>query len=232
MNIRQFRYADDNLGYLIINDDEAVAIDGGAVDEMLSHLAVHNLTLTRVINTHSHPDHTLGNQDLIRATGARHLDSRQLLDRGHLLVGNDVLSVLATPGHTQDSVCFACGDDLICGDTLFNGTVGNCYSGDMAAFFGSIKRLAVHGDQTRIYAGHDYVAYAMKVARIIEPDNPDIDAYLRRYNPAHVVFTLALERRVNPCLRFNMAGLIAAMQKEELPHATEYQRWTSVMQLG
>ena len=76
MNIRQFRYADDNLGYLVTHNREAIAIDGGAVAEMLSHLAVHNLTLTHVVNTHSHPDHTLGNQDLIHATGARHLDSR------------------------------------------------------------------------------------------------------------------------------------------------------------
>ena len=232
MDIRQFRYTDDNLGYLVTHNRESVAIDGGAVDEMLAYLAARRLRLTHVLNTHNHPDHTLGNKALIDATGARQLDSGQLLASGHLLVGDDVLSVLATPGHTQDSVCFTCGDDLICGDTLFNGTVGNCYSGEMAAFLGSIKRLAGHGDQTRIYAGHDYVAYAMKVAWIIEPDNPDIDAYLRRYNPAQVVSTLAWERRVNPCLRFNTPGLITAMQKEGLPHATEYQRWTSVMQLG
>jgi len=232
MDIQQFRYADDNLGYLITSGNEAIAIDGGAIDEMLTWLETHSLTLTHVINTHSHTDHTVGNQALIDATAARALDSAQLLAQGHLFIGTDVLSVLATPGHTSDSICFACGNDLVCGDTLFNGTVGHCYSGDIGAFFDSIKHLMGHGAQTRIYGGHDYVDYAMKVARIIEPDNPHIDLYLRRYNPERVVFTLEWERRVNPYLRFNTPALIAAMQKEGFPHDTEYQRWTSVMQLG
>jgi hydroxyacylglutathione hydrolase len=36
MKVKQFRYSADNLGYLVYGKKEAMAIDGGAVDEMLA----------------------------------------------------------------------------------------------------------------------------------------------------------------------------------------------------
>ena len=57
LQLKQFRYASDNLGYVIFGPKSAVAVDGGAVDEILEFIAAKNLTLQSVTQTHSHPDH-------------------------------------------------------------------------------------------------------------------------------------------------------------------------------
>jgi len=65
MNIKQFRYAADNFSYLVYGQRFALAIDGGAVQEILTFVETHGLNLTDVTNTHSHPDHTAGTQELL-----------------------------------------------------------------------------------------------------------------------------------------------------------------------
>ena len=60
MKIKQFRYSSDNLAYLVYGDKSAMAIDGGAAEEILSFVETNNLTLKYVTNTHSHMDHTPG----------------------------------------------------------------------------------------------------------------------------------------------------------------------------
>jgi hypothetical protein len=59
MNIKQFRYAADNLGYLVYGDKTAIAVDGGAADKIISFVQNRNLELKYVTNTHSHMDHTI-----------------------------------------------------------------------------------------------------------------------------------------------------------------------------
>jgi hydroxyacylglutathione hydrolase len=142
------------------------------------------------------------------------------------------IHVYHTPGHTLDSVTFNTDGRLLTGDTLFNGTVGNCFSGDLKAFYESIKQLMGLPETTVVYAGHDYVEYAMAFARVIEPANPEIDRFLEARDPGHVFSTLAGEFRVNPYLRFNDPGMIRILEEKGLPTASEYQRWESIMQLG
>ena len=74
MEIQQFRYASDNLGYLIFGDQTALAVDGGAVSDILTFLKDRGLRLLYATNTHSHADHTAGTQDLLKHTDATFLD--------------------------------------------------------------------------------------------------------------------------------------------------------------
>ncbi len=231
MQIQQFRFSSDNLGYVLHRGGQAVAVDGGAVEEILAYVTRQNLTLKYLLYTHEHPDHTVGRDRLLKQTGAAHLTFNQLTAHPELAVGDTTLQVLATPGHTSDSLCFYTGNSLISGDTLFNGTVGNCFSGDLKGFYTSIKRLMALPEDTLIYAGHDYVDYSMKFARLIEPGNSDIERFLEKYNPDHVVSTLSDERKVNPYLRFNAPEMIGVLQARGLPVGAEYERWESVMKL-
>ena len=73
VHISQFRYAQDNLSYLIYENTSAIAVDGGAVDPILAFVRHRNLALRYVTNTHNHADHTPGNQRLIEKTGAEYL---------------------------------------------------------------------------------------------------------------------------------------------------------------
>ena len=232
LSIRQFRYASDNLAYLIHGSHQAIAVDGGATEEILSYLSKKGLELVRVTNTHEHPDHTPGNRQLIEKTGAQRLKPPNAAAEGKMVLEDKVIEVIHTPGHTLDSVTFHLSGRILTGDTLFNGTVGNCFSGDLNAFYNSIKQLMALPENTVIYAGHDYVKYAMAFARTIEPENPDIDRFLRTRDDSHVFSTLAEEKQVNPYLRFNNPGMIRILEKRGLPVASEYQRWESIMQLG
>ena len=227
-NIEQFRYG-DNLGYLIFGQTEAMAIDGGAWQEILAFLETHNLTLKFVTNTHQHYDHTSGNEQLLRKTKAKFLNSSTLADNQEIIVNGDVVIVYRTPGHTSDSICFHTGNILVTGDTLFNATVGNCFSGDQKSFYSSIKRLMSLPDETKIYAGHDYIRDSLVFAIHLEPDNKEIDSFRNSYDPDHAYSTLADERKINPYLRFNEEPIINLLKKNHLPHTTEWERWSSLM---
>ena len=231
MGIRQFRYSSDNLGYLVYGRENALAIDGGAVRAILDFVEANGLQLKYVTNTHKHPDHTAGTGDLVKLSGAEYLSRRMLLKAGRVTVDGQTVGVIETPGHTDDSLSFSVDDCLITGDTLFNGTVGNCFSGDLRAFYESVKKLLAYPVETRVYAGHDYVKYAMAFAKIVEPENSRIDAFLKQYDPAHIHSTLADELDVNPYLRFNAGPIVALLKKRGFPVATEYERWLGVMSL-
>ena len=230
LNIEQFRYG-DNLGYLIYGKTQALVVDGGAWQKILSFGQKNNLTLAFVTNTHQHYDHTSGNEHLLKATKAKFLGFADLTDNKEIHVDNEKTMVYRTPGHTDDSVCFHAGSTLLSGDTLFNGTIGNCFTGDLKSFYLSIKRLMALLDDTIIYAGHDYVRDSLAFARHLEPENMDIDTFWNSYDPDDVSSTMAEERRINPYLRFNEEPIIKLLQKNRLPLSTEWERWKSLMSI-
>jgi hydroxyacylglutathione hydrolase len=231
MKIKQFRYAADNFSYLIYGRRTALAVDGGAVAEINAFLETNHLDLLYLTNTHLHPDHTLGNQALLDASRAEWLDPRDLPERPAIEIGGQPIQAIRTPGHTDDSITFCAANVLITGDTLFNGTIGNCFSGDLHSFYESIKKLMTWPAETLIYAGHDYVSDSMAFARTLEPRNTAIDAYWQTYDSTHVYSRLADELQVNPYLRFNTEGLQALLVQKGFPVDTEYQRWEGVMAL-
>ena len=231
MRIKQTPYFSDNLGYLIYGSHSAMAIDGGAVKDILSFVESSRLQLKFVANTHSHPDHTVGAESLLRASNAVFLDKKTLLKNDTIELDGEPIRVYHTPGHTEDSVCFHFDGILVAGDTLFNGKVGRCFSGDLKIFLNSVKTIMLLPRETIIYSGHDYVEEYMAFARALEPDNRHIDAYLKKYDPGHVRSTLEEEFLVNPFLRFNDEKMIAILNKRGLPVETEYERWQSLMSL-
>ena len=180
---------------------------------------------------HGHADHTCGNGTLLSASRARLLAGSELRDGSEIALDGHKVRIILTPGHSADSRSFYTGEVLISGDTLFNGTIGNCFTGDLEGFFHSIRKLMALSDETIVYAGHDYVRDSMAFARQLEPDNRAIDDFLGRYNPDHVFSTLAEERKINPYLRFNEPGIIALLERRGLPRATEWERWRSLMSI-
>jgi glyoxylase-like metal-dependent hydrolase (beta-lactamase superfamily II) len=145
----------ENFAYLIGDEStRACAIIDPAFDakKILDAAATNGFTITHVINTHGHSDHTSGNAAVIEATGAQlcihRADAGQvtrLLNRavsrilggkgsppaGLILEDNDIikvgamdLRVLHTPGHTPGSICIYTPGHVFTGDTLFVGAVG------------------------------------------------------------------------------------------------------------
>jgi len=230
MFIRQVKYSKDNLGYLVYSTSEGIAIDAGGVEDILSFAEKNHIRIKYVSNTHSHHDHTPGNPTLLKRTDAQFIDCRQINSDQTIKLDQEILEVIHTPGHTEDSVTFKTDEFMVTGDTLFNGTVGNCFTGDFETFFSSLKRLISFSGNTKIYGGHDYVIESMEIAKTIEKDNPNIGEYLKKYDPLLIVSTLDDELRANPYIRFNAPSMINNLKKRNLPANTEFERFKSIME--
>jgi hydroxyacylglutathione hydrolase len=229
--IRQFRHGADNLGYVIHGRREALVVDGGAVEEILGYAEGRGLRVRLVANTHGHADHTSGNAALLQKTAAKYLPPGVLGEGEKIAFEDETVTVMRTPGHTKDSICFVAGPHLISGDTLFNGTIGNCFSGDLSAFYLTVKSLMALPPQTIVYAGHDYVRDSIAFAKRLEPENPHLDSFLSRYDPRPVFSTVEEEFRINPYFRFNAEPIIDLLRRRNLPLATEEERWRSLMSI-
>lgn len=81
-----------------------------------------------------------------------------LLEDGQvLIVGNERITVLVTPGHTLGGVSFLTSEGLLSGDTLFEGSIGRTDfpGGSLEQQLDGIKKkLLVLPDETRVYPGH------------------------------------------------------------------------------
>ncbi|MBI1759572.1 MAG: MBL fold metallo-hydrolase [Actinobacteria bacterium] len=142
---------------------DCVVVDPGPADE--AHLAAVRAAgpVTVILLTHGHPDHAEGARRLHELTGApvRALDPRHRYG-GEGLAGGDVVAaagvaarVIATPGHTGDSLCFLVGDAVLTGDTVLGrgSTVVAHPDGRLADYLDSLHRLRELGPRT-VLPGH------------------------------------------------------------------------------
>lgn len=136
--------------------DDGIVIDPGPDDA--GHLA-RLATARLILITHHHGDHTDGAARLHELTGApaRGLDPACCIDADPLHDGETIgdLAVLATPGHTADSVSFVRADAVFTGDTILGTgwTVVAAPDGDLAAYLDSLRRLQALGPR-RVLPGH------------------------------------------------------------------------------
>ncbi len=172
--------------YAVISDSHALVVDPTvSVSAILSAVSAEGAVLEGIILTHGHFDHVVSLDTLRDATGIPayiHEDDAELLTDGkknafstffgkeriwraaeHTLydgdvipLGNETVKVIHTPGHTQGSVCYLCGDTLITGDTLFSNNIGrtDLYGGSSELLAESLKLLRAFDPQLKICAGH------------------------------------------------------------------------------
>ena len=173
----------------VLDYDAAAARTGDdAAQTVAAALAEEGLALDWVLETHAHADHLTAARWFRTRHGcavgigrgicdvqanfrafyglgeALPVDGRQfdrLLDDGDRLpLGDLTVEVMATPGHTADSVTYLVGDAAFVGDTLFAADAGTARcdfpGGDAATLYRSIQRLFDLGDDTRLFLCHDY----------------------------------------------------------------------------
>lgn len=140
--------------------DSQVERDVGLVREL-------GFELRYVLETHVHADHVTAAGHLRLRTGARSAASAAGapcidLKLGHgdeLRLGDLTIAVLATPGHTDDSLSYLVEGHVFTGDALLirgNGRT-DFQNGDPGALFDSITTtLFALPDATVVLPGHDY----------------------------------------------------------------------------
>ena len=184
----------NNNGYIVICPDtnEGIIIDTPAEPEKLLG-AIGDVQIKSILITHKHQDHLLGFDEITGAVqvpvgiGTDDADGLpsppqiELKDGMVIKFGNQEMTVLDTPGHTEGATCFLIGKHLFSGDTLFPGGPGKTRSPEaFQQVVDSItKKLLVLPDDTAVYPGHgddttigkareEYQGFASK------PHSPDL----------------------------------------------------------
>ncbi len=162
------------------------ATDSAAL--ILAYVREHRLQVEWILETHAHADHISSAPWLAGQLRAKvaigqgittvqstfksvfnlepgfAIDGSQfdrLLREGdELELGKLRIKVIATPGHTSDSMSYLIGDALFVGDTMFMPDVGTARcdfpGGDAAQLYHSIRKLMTLPKNTRVFVCHDY----------------------------------------------------------------------------
>lgn len=149
--------------YVVVAGSEALVIDPGPM--IPSHLAalrshLEGLTPVGIAVTHHHQDHAPAANPLAAELGVVTYGFgtfggfqaiSPVADREIIHIGNEALTVVSSPGHTPDSLCFLAEDALFAGDTVKSGST--VVVDDMTAYMATLERLAALAVEN-IYPGH------------------------------------------------------------------------------
>jgi glyoxylase-like metal-dependent hydrolase (beta-lactamase superfamily II) len=162
LQIKKFSFNPFQTNTYIVADEstkECAIIDAACESNyekqiLADHIMNNELTPVRLLYTHCHVDHTLGNTFIEETYGLKpevHPDGKifwetarefssvfqvsfdkamkptSFLQEGdRIKIGVSLLEVLHTPGHAAGSICFYCREQgfVVVGDVLFNGSIG------------------------------------------------------------------------------------------------------------
>ncbi|MGE5534624.1 MAG: hydroxyacylglutathione hydrolase [Acidobacteriota bacterium] len=230
--IRLFKCLSDNYGALIHDTDTGAtaSIDAPEAPPIEAALGAAGWTLTDILVTHHHADHTGG----IRALKEKHRcrvvapaaeaskipEVDQTAREGDkITVGKLASNVIETPGHTLGHISywFHRNDIAFVGDTLFSIGCGRVIEGTPDMMWDSLCKLRDLPDTTNMYCGHEYTLANIKFAQTIEPNNKALAAravQARRQIDAGrftIPVTIGAEKNENPFLRADIPEVAAAI---------------------
>ena len=176
MNIKSFEGGfDKNFTYLVWckKTKHAALIDAATeINPILEFIESNDLILSKILITHSHHDHIAYLDDYLNIfsnliiycynkpmnikTHYHGLDHNEII-----IIGNEMLATIHTPGHFIDSVCYWNKKNklLFTGDTIFVGRTGRTVSNtsNLKELYDSVyNRILTLPKDTMIYSGHNY----------------------------------------------------------------------------
>ena len=162
--------------------------DQSGARKIIEYFQTEGLSLEWILETHAHADHLTAAQFLKSELGGQvgigqgirtvqehfakvfnmqapfradgHQFDRLFSNGDSFQIGNLDCRVLATPGHTDDSVTYLVEDAAFVGDSLFMCDFGTARcdfpGGDAGLLYDSIQKLFSLADETRLFMCHDY----------------------------------------------------------------------------
>ena len=190
MIVRQYEVGSFGIFCYLVGDEklgEGLFIDpADEVEMLLSEAEAYGIKIKYIVNTHSHIDHVMGNEEMVRLTRAQLMIHEEeapnlgrtpsyllemfratpsppadlLLREGDLIqVGQVQLQVLHTPGHSPGGICLTMDGMVFTGDTLFVGAVGrtDLPTSSWEDLERSVRvKLYSLPGETLVYPGHNY----------------------------------------------------------------------------
>src|SRR5258705_8291969 len=194
------------LSYLIGRGEagKALVVDPGRdrVPEYLRLAAKKGLTISHILETHTHADHISGGRDLAEAVRAPILvhrsagvafEHQEVSDGDELRIGSVRFKIAHTPGHTPDSICLMVSDlsrgeapwFVLTGDILFVGSVGRPDLGGARAAedaWESLQRVLLPlDDSVEVYPAHGAGSAS---GEALSAKSGSTIGFERRFNPA------------------------------------------------
>ena len=226
--IHQFPCLKDNYGVLVRDPASGLvaAIDAPTAEEVSAALQAKGWTLTHILTTHRHGDHTDGNLALKAATSCTIIGPKGEADKvpgidkavaegDTFMLGNLEVRVLETGGHTKGHISYwmQAAEVAFVGDTLFALGCGRVFEGSAEEMWRSLEKLAKLPPATVIYCGHEYTLANARFALTIEPENEALQARVREVEALRakgeptIPTRIDIELATNPFLRPHSAAI-------------------------
>jgi hydroxyacylglutathione hydrolase len=222
LEIVQIPVMQDNYLYLVHepNSGDTAIVDPALDEPVIAELEKRGWTLTHILNTHHHWDHTGANLALKERYGATVVGAAvdaeripgidvQVEEGDTYALGDVVADIYFVPGHTSGHIAyhFAGEGALFCGDTLFSMGCGRLFEGTAPQMWDSLQKLMALPNDTQIFCAHEYTTANGNFALSVEPKNAALLARmdevktLRSADKPTIPTVLGLEKETNPFLR-------------------------------
>ena len=204
-------------------------VDPGDANVVIDYAEQQGLSVSEILITHHHADHTGGLPGLMarfspRITGPHNPSitgiSNPVAEGDSVELFGLQLQVLEVPGHTLDHIAYYEANQgmLFCGDTLFAAGCGRIFEGTAAQMFVSLSKLKSLPQDTRVYCTHEYTLANLAFARAADPENEELALRLenaertRAQGLPTLPSDLKTELGTNPFLRADCQPLRTQME--------------------
>jgi len=242
INVTLIPILNDNYAYLLEADNGEIAIvDPGEAAPIIEYLETRKLKPNIILITHHHWDHMDGVPDMLAwhdcpligsdcdkssdsspaKTKVRVPFERVLSEGDKFEFGGEAVTILDTPGHTPEHICFHFTESgfVLSGDTLFAMGCGRVLDGTAEELYHSLQKLRALPVSTFVYCGHEYTLSNAQFCASAAPDNQTIKARLREVedlradNQPTIPSTIGLEKETNMFLHAKNAAEFAALRQ-------------------
>ncbi|MEM1409594.1 MAG: hydroxyacylglutathione hydrolase [Pseudomonadota bacterium] len=232
LRVHQFPCLQDNYGFLLRDEASGTvaAVDTPDAGRIIEEAESLGWSIDLVLNTHWHPDHTGGNEEVAKHYGcpviAPEAEAEKIPFKDKTLRGGETVSVggttfqvLDVPGHTLGHIAYysAEAQAAFVGDTVFSMGCGRMFEGTADVFWGSLETLRKLPAETLFFCAHEYTAANARFAISIDGDNRDLQQRvqeveaLRREGEPTVPVRLADELKINPFLRSDESAMAQSL---------------------
>lgn len=203
-------------------------IDPGDAAPVERYLQQHELTLSAILITHHHADHTGGVAQLTADSAIPVYGSHQskypgvtrpLKQGDRIDVLGQNLIITEVPGHTLDHISYhqpAGNGQIFCGDTLFLAGCGRLFEGSPSQMLAAMRYFRGLAGSTEIYCTHEYSLANLAFAQAVEPENIAIKnsilecEHKRSDKLPTLPSSIAAELQINPFMRTDQEAVIKA----------------------